>query len=70
MTAAIALDPTAVQSLPGESLLLMRIMLGRKAARLVAAELDRRAMHATCPSGAVTQSSRAAKPSSRRRKAA
>jgi hypothetical protein len=70
MTALIALDPSAVQSLPGESLLLMRIMLGRKASRLVSAELDRRATHATSSATVVTQATRSAKPAARRRKAA
>lgn len=70
MTALIALDPTAVQSLPGESLLLIRIMLGRKASRLVAAELDRRATYSTCPATVVAEAPRAAKPGTRRRKAA
>ncbi|MBC7772169.1 MAG: hypothetical protein H7210_06730 [Pyrinomonadaceae bacterium] len=70
MTALIALDPSSVQSLPGESLLLMRIMLGRKASRLVSAELDRRAMHSTCSATVVTQETPTAKPATRRRKAA
>jgi len=70
MTASIALDPATVQTLPGESLLLMRIMLGRKASRLVSAELDRRAMRASCPDGCVAAARSASKPASRRRKAA
>lgn len=70
MTAFAQLDTATVRSLPGEQLLLFRVLLGRKAARLIDAELDRRATHATFADAAVEPAAtRTAKPSRRRRAA-
>ncbi len=70
MTAFVQLDVDAVRSLPGEQLLVFRVLLGRKVARVIDAELDRRATQATCPAAVIEpQGSHAAKPARRRRAA-
>ncbi|MGE3106890.1 MAG: hypothetical protein AB7G11_10245 [Phycisphaerales bacterium] len=49
MNAYAQLDASTLRSLPGEQLLVYRVLLGRKVARLIDAELDRRATAATFP---------------------
>jgi hypothetical protein len=69
MTAFSQLDATTVRSLPGEQLLLFRVCLGRKAARLIDAELDRRATQAAFPGAVVEPAVRETKRSRARRAA-
>lgn len=70
MNAFAHVDASSIRSLPGEQLLAFRVLLGRKVARLIDAELDRRATHATCPETAIEPAaSRNAKHSRRQRAA-
>jgi len=68
-TESLARNPMLVQDMPGEQLLLLRVVMGRKAARVVSAELDRRATLAILPEAAVAHAAVVAKPSRRRQAA-
>lgn len=70
MNAFAQLDASEVRSLPGEQLLAIRVLMGRKVSRLIDAELDRRATETTCPAAVVESSANVQAKSVRRRRAA